>query len=319
MQQAGSMPPSGSSEAASSNACRPRVVVVSRLPWLLCDVGDGGRRRSSEPTTPQGENDGCAPMAMAWPQSTTPSPPSSPPPSTPPSPPNRCFICLESSPLSRRDAVRDGLCACKSLSAHMSCLASLVNSDESKGVRERLRCAICRQQYRVDYELVAGRMVGGGVFHPPQNAWEWLARRLTDEPRAAKALACAMATATLALAFAASLGLFVAALVYWSMHSSYAHEWLVVLLGLVFCLPCIRWLPVLVIALRERLRAQLQPAISESAVIRSVAEVDSQPWHIRSQGWHVRLRPPPRRFARAAERLPAYGVGGGESQGDRGS
>lgn len=64
MQAGSATPPSGSSEAAlSDEACTPRVVVGSRRQWLLYDVGDGGRRRSSEPTTPQRDDDGCAPMA----------------------------------------------------------------------------------------------------------------------------------------------------------------------------------------------------------------------------------------------------------------
>lgn len=120
----------------------------------------------------------------------------------------------------------------------------MINShEEGKAVNERLRCMVCRQPYRVNFTIVHGQVAGSGIFHPPRNVCERLARQLSDEPLRQKELAQRFSATAIVILFTVSLILFVVALVIWSRHSSSLHTWLVVLLAIIYCLPYIRFLP----------------------------------------------------------------------------
>lgn len=63
-----------------------------------------------------------------------------------------CFICMDSdAPL-----LVGQVCGCSSLAVHRSCLERWVNHGENAGTQqfdERLVCLICKQRYRVAYEV----------------------------------------------------------------------------------------------------------------------------------------------------------------------
>lgn len=66
-----------------------------------------------------------------------------------------CFICLDEE-AEAGDPLRTGLCACRSLGLHLSCLEDLANSQAAfrRPVEERLTCHLCKGRYCVKHEMV---------------------------------------------------------------------------------------------------------------------------------------------------------------------
>jgi len=153
----------------------------------------------------------------------------------------------------------------------------MVNSIDYKEEGERMRCSICREKYRVAYRRVPGRPTGGGAFFPPATMWHWLARGVTSDPEREDEVASRISTCALAACFGTSfaiLAVLVLAHMLWVTRARGVHLWVLALITLVLCAPCVRLVPQHIVA-RRQLHSQAEASRAPSG-----ADLDLGVWHI---------------------------------------